>query len=445
MVNQKQAIGKVIITHGRSLQSLVAAQSLGTHGVEVIGCDSTPMMTLSFSKYVKDTFLHAEPETNRDQYLKDLKSNIQRLKPSDNTPYLLMPIHSNTRLIAEHKHLFQNDIKVTTPNFEAIQKVFPKHNLVKTAREYEIQIPATQIIRDESDLISKAEEIGYPVFLKVPDGSGGKGLIKADHPDELQTGYEKIKKQSGSATDENPMLLQEGVEGDDFCCSGLFKDGELVTGMVHYNIQRFPYEGGFGVVRETIPAEPLLEISKRLMKPLKWTGVAQLDYRWNGGDESDAYLIEINPRFFASLFHTVESGIDYPWLLYQLLVEGKPDSIPSPEIGVRTKIPVLSTLSAVEESLQDNLMMDKLHQMWNTFWKPDHSSLHDQTWLDFIGNVKTSLTGDNPYHTFQQLMEDNKSAKKEFLSSDDPMVSFGVLYVLGSLIRYGKLPDEFNR
>lgn len=445
MVENMLPTGRVILTHGRSIQSLVAAQSLGRQGVEVIGCDSTPMMTLSFSKYVKDTFLYSDYTADPDAFLNDLNSNIQRFKPSENIPYVLMPIHQNTRVIAEHRHEFEDDILLTTPDYDAIRQVFPKHNLVKTAQEHGIQIPESYVLTSEEELQAKAGELGFPLFLKVPDGTGGKGLIKANNPDELQAGYEQIKTRSGPPSNDAPMLLQSGVEGDDYCCSAIVKNGEVLTGMVHFNIQRFPYEGGFGVVRETVDAKPLMEMTKRLMKPLQWTGVVQLDFRWNGGDESDAYLIEVNPRFFGSLFHTVESGVDYPWLLYRLTVEGEIGNVPEPKIGVRTKIPVLNTLSAIEESLQDSSVTDRLHQAWSEFWKPNNSAAQNQTWLGFLDSVRNTLSTDNPYQTFRRLMEDSKSAKQEFLSSDDPMVSLGVLYVLGSLIRYGKLPDELNR
>ena len=44
--------GRAIVTYGRSLISLLIAQSLGMRGIDVIGCDSVPMTVLSFSKYV---------------------------------------------------------------------------------------------------------------------------------------------------------------------------------------------------------------------------------------------------------------------------------------------------------------------------------------------------------------------------------------------------------
>jgi hypothetical protein len=35
-----------------------------------------------------------------------------------------------------------------------------------------------------------------------------------------------------------------------------------------------------------------------------------------------------------------------------------------------------------------------------------------------------------------------KTAENEFLRSDDPNASLGVLFILGSLIKHGELPDE---
>ena len=48
--------------------------------------------------------------------------------------------------------------------------------------------------------------------------------------------------------------------------------------------------------------------------------MVEVDFRWDGFAEP--FLIEVNPRFWAGLFHTVESGVDFPWMLYELAVTG---------------------------------------------------------------------------------------------------------------------------
>jgi predicted ATP-grasp superfamily ATP-dependent carboligase len=69
----------------------------------------------------------------------------------------------------------------------------------------------------------------------------------------------------------------------------------------------------------------------RLLKKLKWRGVAQVEYL---EDERDGVLklMEINPRFWDSLQTVIQAGVDFPHLLYQISTEGDVD----PELEYRS-------------------------------------------------------------------------------------------------------------
>ena len=89
--------GRVIVTYGRSLMSLVIARSLHDRGVEVIGCDDVDFTVMSFSNVVSKTFTHPAVDDGEDAYIDALIENIKEHKPEDDRPYLLMPVFRNTR------------------------------------------------------------------------------------------------------------------------------------------------------------------------------------------------------------------------------------------------------------------------------------------------------------------------------------------------------------
>lgn len=436
--------GRVVLTHGRSIQTLAAAQNLARNGLEIIGCDDTPFMALSFSRFVTQTFLHSNPEKDEMAFIRSLESELKKHYPGDSIPYVLMPVHRHTRLIAKYRNRFESFMKVAAPPLEAIDKVYPKHKLIHTAREYNAPIPKTAIIENLSELQASAEETGFPLFLKVPDSSGGRGLKKVDCLPELIRAYQVIE-QKYKIGKERPFLVQECIEGADYCFTGLFDRGELKANMVYQNLQTFPSEGGFGVLRETVEAAPLIEISKRFMKQLGWHGVVQIDYRWDGKNEGRAYMIEINPRFWGGLFQSIESGIDYPCLLYRLTVEGHLDIEQSPIIGTRTKVPVLEALSAMQDSLSDDTVFDKLQETWRASRKEIGQGNVTAALQALYDGIKEQIWDDSPIERFRIMIEEGKGANREFLQTEDPFVILGVLYVLGSLMRHGKPPDEFIR
>lgn len=60
----------------------------------------------------------------------------------------------------------------------------------------------------------------------------------------------------------------------------------------------------------------MLEHAKRLLDAASWHGVAMVEFRVGPGGVP--YLMEINTRFWGSLQLAIDSGVDFPWSLYQL-------------------------------------------------------------------------------------------------------------------------------
>ena len=63
-----------------------------------------------------------------------------------------------------------------------------------------------------------------------------------------------------------------------------------------------------------------------MMEALNYTGVAMVEYLVN--HENGRWIfVEINSRFWGSLPLAVSSGVDFPWYLYDLLVNKKRPAI----------------------------------------------------------------------------------------------------------------------
>ncbi len=429
---------------GRSLQALVAARNLGRHGVEVIGCDEAPLMALSFSRYVSDTFVHPPVTGDPGVFLEGLLDHIQRLRPEDDRPYVLLPVSRETHLISRFKRHLEPHIKVAAPDQEAVTKVHPKNHLIETARHLQVPIPKTWRPADEAELDELLEEIDLPAFVKVPDGTGGVGIEKVDTRDHLQEAYRRITTQL-HAVGERALLVQQAVPGEDYCVTALFNQGRLRAQMVYRNLETFPKSSGFGVLRQTIDAPYLVELTERLLGPLNWNGVAEVDFRSCGGDFRDARLIEVNPRFWGGLFQSVESGVEYPWLLYQLMATGECDDAAQPLIGLKTRMPVLTVVALLEDLAGPQGNWDRFQQTCQQIW--DDLSVGDlaKAGEHLLGWVGDALDPSSRIHSIQRWFEQNENATTELFSSDDPLATLGVLYLLGSLAQHGRLPEELSR
>ena len=398
--------GRVILTHGRSLQALVAARSLATQGIEVIGCDHTPMMALSFSKYVAETFLLPDAAQQPEQWLDVLQEEVFKRKPeSPETPYVLMPLHRNIPLLAAARERFEGVIHIAAPDIAAISAVTPKDHLVHTCQEHGIRIPRTWLVATPEDIDAASEDDAFPKYVKLPDSAGGAGIQVVQTNAELRQACESMLT-THQLNAERPLLVQAAAEGEDYCFTGLFDRGRRIASMAYQNIKKFPVENGVGVLRQTVDDRPMRADAEQLMRTVQWHGVAELDFRWTGKPDAPPQLIEVNPRFWAGLFQSVSSGIDYPWLLYQQTIG---DSVlvrdEEVQLGMQTRVPMLDWAAT---------LMD---------WREDDP----QAW-----------------EKLSEYWKNSDAIPTELISSDDRGAVLGALHVIGSLVRFGRLPEEFD-
>ncbi len=288
--------GRAIVTYGRSLMSLVIARSLDEQGVEVIGCDDVAMTVLSFSRHVEQTFTHASLDDDPEQALKDIEAAVRKYAPEDDRPYVLIPAFRDAKLFAEHRDRFEPLIKVAAPDFSSIEKVHPKDVFADFVEDAGVPAPATKVLPAGDRDIEALGELTFPLIAKPNDGVGGRGVEKIDDEAELRDYLSRARAKDA-------ILLQEVVEGKDYCVSFVAVQGQLVGVVAYHNLTQFPREAGAGASRETVDAAPFRAATEKLVRATKWNGVAEIDFRWDGNPDSEPKVIEINPRYWAGLFH----------------------------------------------------------------------------------------------------------------------------------------------
>jgi predicted ATP-grasp superfamily ATP-dependent carboligase len=427
--------GRVIVTYGRSLMALTIAQSLGSRGVEVIGCDDVGLTALSFSRYAKKHFVHASATTDPERFIDDLEAAIIRHKPTDDRPYVLIPCFQETRLIARHAERLSRHITVAAPGIEAIRAVDPKDSLMRTARSLNLRIPSTWTREELASGALPAPAV-FPVIAKPPHGVGGRGVRRINDPDDLIAALALWDREG------LPMLVQDYAPGEDYCLTALFDRGALKASAAYHNLSQFPRGAGAGVLRETVDDAPFLETAQALFGALGWTGVVEVDFRWD--PSSAPYLIEVNPRFWAGLFHTVESGVDFPWMLYELAVTGEVATQASPRLGQRTKVGGLYLLAAIQDVAESDEGFAAAKKAWTAAAQKFQSG---QLLAAAKALARAVTEGPDMARAAGRLraaLRSADNAPNELFRSDDPLVSLGALFIVASLLRHGRLPPEIK-
>tara|TARA_R110000787_G_scaffold110809_11_gene219610 strand:+ start:7154 stop:8467 length:1314 start_codon:yes stop_codon:yes gene_type:complete len=429
--------GRAIVTYGRSLMAVVIAHSLSKQGIEVITCDSVGMTAASFSRFTEGNFVHADQADDPRRYLADMVAHVRELKPKDDRPYILIPTFRDGKFLSEHRDKFDGLITLAAADFTSIDQVDPKQHLVETLKPLDIAAPKTFTPTTAEDVKAAVAALSMPALIKAVDEVGGRGIEFFQDKDKLlKRAIERVAKENP------PPLLQQAATGEDYCLGVLYENGELRAHMAYHNLQNMPSEGGAGAMRETIDDAPFIRAANTLMKAVGWNGIAEIDFMWSGDPDEEPVIIEVNPRFWAGLFQSVESGVDFPWLLYHLFAYGTVPEAAEAVIGTKTRVPVAWAAGAIKQALSAEVDTEgakqSVRQMMDHVEKGELKSAFAS--LKSAFGKATNL--DEAISLLRVQSRNAKDAKSELMLSEDPMTSLGIFFILSSLARHGKLPPE---
>lgn len=320
-----------IITKASSTKALVITRSLGRKSVDVTTSDSFRFATSFFSKYSKKHFIYPSPKKNPKGFIQFLVNYVRK---SDEE--VLIPIHSDeTYLIAKHKKGLEAYIKVPLPDYEKIRLVNDKSSLSKYAESLNIPIPRTYYLQSLEELTKVGNILECPVVIKLRETTSSKGLSYAYNENELISMY-KMTVKTFNLRKHNLPIIQEYIPGDGYGVEMLFNQGDLRAKFTHKRLREYPITGGPSTLRVSVRHPKMEEYAVSLLKSLNWHGVVMAEFKLHSKTKKP-YLIEINPRFWGSINQAIMSGVDFPYLLYTMAVDGDVKPVLSYKVGVVTR------------------------------------------------------------------------------------------------------------
>lgn len=438
MENLNEPKARVIITSSRSIMALVAAHSLGKRGVEVIGADCVAPTMLHFSKYAQSNEKYHRHTDDPEKFLDDIENIIDKHRPPDDRPYILMPVFHENYLIIKNKTRLEKKITVATPDMSMLEQLHPKDNLVRTAKKIEVNIPMTVMPEKEDEIEAAMEEMSFPCLVKPRDSSGGRGISKVEDMESLKQAFREVTESFGE-----PPLIQELVEGEEYCHTVIFNDGKPGASGAYRNLHSYPADFGSGALRESIDPERFDEETNPILSHAGWNGIAEIDYLWDGNADHPAYLIEVNPRFWAGLFHSVESGIDFPWLNFYLFAYGDLPKEKSWYLsGKKTKEPLTWLLAIVEESVDMATNFEDIKSVGKDAIKELKSKNIKGAFETIKSGLQEGINIKKALRHYKEEIKEAKTAESQFSGGDDPFAALGGLYILAYWLKYKKLPPE---
>ncbi|MCR6623611.1 MAG: ATP-grasp domain-containing protein [archaeon YNP-LCB-024-027] len=336
-------MGFVLVTDASERTALAVIRSLGRRGIKVLAADTTRFNAGFLSKYCTQKVIYPSPTEDKEKFVKSLLRLVKNTKLD-----LLIPITDFTMIpILEKKEEFEQYVKVAAPPYEVAMRAYDKFQTISIAKKCGVPHPKTFLIDDIKTLREIADELNYPVVIKPRMKvfwSNGKAVITkvtsvnyAYNKEDLLSKYESLMNKLKGIVPPDFFLVQEYVQGAGYGVEMLMDNtSSLVALFMHKRLHEYPVTGGASTLRASVWNKRLAEHSIKLLKEMRWQGVAMVEFKLNEKN-GNVNLMEINGRFWGSLPLAISAGVDFPYLLYKCLIEKENFKLPSYKLGVKQR------------------------------------------------------------------------------------------------------------
>jgi hypothetical protein len=230
---------------------------------------------------------------------------------------VIIPVDLPTCILADELRPHLNIPLFPMPSAAALRRLHDKWTFSRFLAEHRVPQPRTRLLTRIDDV--NAIDLPPPWIVKPRDGEGGLGVRRVEHAEELMR----------LVASEGELLAQESLPGKDIDLSFLADRGRMVA----WTIQT---PGGSHHRRVFQNEARVLAIGRTIAAACGYHGVAHIDMRTDERDGS-IKVLEINPRFWNTLTHSLSMGVNFPDLgLAMVRGEAPPASFTAPQGAVAT-------------------------------------------------------------------------------------------------------------
>jgi D-aspartate ligase len=311
-------VGALIL--GADYRALGAARSLGRRGVPVwlVAEKAEPIATVS--RYARHSVQWPDgDDARRVAFLRGLA--VERglrgwaLIPSSDTAAALV-----SRAHGELAEYFVN----TIPAWDVLRWAYDKRLTHELAERLGVPCPHTVRVGPTFDPAETA--VSFPAVLKPAIKEQANALTTAkawrieDRAD-LVRRFEEAR----DLLDPDVLMIQQLITGGgeaQLSFAALCRDGEPVAWLTARRTRQYPADfGRASTFVETVNCPDIVEPSLRLLTELRYTGLIEVEYKRDPAD-GVVKLLDMNPRLWGWHSLSAGAGIDFPWLMWQLLCGG---------------------------------------------------------------------------------------------------------------------------
>jgi D-aspartate ligase len=215
------------------------------------------------------------------------------------------------RTLSEQRHALSWAAKLPElPNPHALDIATDKAKLAEFLDRYRIPHPPTVVVTAGITAYDRLSVLEFPVLAKPPLSTAGIGIRRFED-------LESVAAFLAEQPSEERWVVQTLIEGRDLGVNVLCQDGQIVAATAQHAVMASskPFKSAIGVEFGDDPSA--MSVAERLIRELGWSGVANIDMRFDARHQIPLVL-EINCRYWFSLLGSLNAGVNFPLLACEM-------------------------------------------------------------------------------------------------------------------------------
>ena len=301
---------EVLLTNGWDRISYNILRRLAKSGLRVaFGVDKYSGMGV-YSKLKHHNFTYTDYNDSEDKFISDVVDFIK-----NNNVNVYIPTGEEIIIVAKHIDKFRDlNTKIPISCYATLSKLHNKSESYCLAKSLNIPTPMTIVPKSLEDIKNFGNTVGYPLVLKNFYSTSARGVFYL-YEEGLNEKIDKLLYKQGLNFGE--FLIQQYVHGEAYGVSMLFNEGTVIASFTHKRLRERKNTGGASTLRVSTENDVLEEYAKIILTSQNYTGIAMVEFKFDE-EKQQGWFIEVNPRFWGSLGLAINSGIDFPNMIYDL-------------------------------------------------------------------------------------------------------------------------------
>lgn len=290
----------VLIPDGETNNSLSVVRCLGEEkNVKIFVLSKGKNNPVRYSRYISK-FIHYSNGETKEEKLAAIIDAIEKTNAD-----ILLPLDIDIiRLVSEYKEILSKLIAIApVPDVNSFDIANDKWLLSLWLKENNISHPKTTLFNSSNNIDEVISSIVFPIIVKPTNGFAGRGIKICENAEELQSWHQEFDHSED-------FIFQSYIKGYDIDCSVICLEGRILVHTIQKSI-KYSKDDPWAYAMQFLQNDEVFNIVKEVAEKFNWSGVNNIALRYDE-EMCQMKVIEINPRFWASVLASIFAGVNFP-------------------------------------------------------------------------------------------------------------------------------------